>query len=357
MIYNVIYYRCVVAVLINIVLLFILDASHKGDIVLKEVEWSIQKEVEQNIYYPIQVALCDDEIILSDYEGIHPFRRYSTDLEYLDTIGEWGRGPGEVVKPAYIAGCEKDIVYAYSDLNRTMTMYRKSGEYLGNIDSPRLYQSLDARVVDNTLIIVTTQLNPYAIGFPFIQKRDAEVKNDTVMYGDKNEISPLETVSEYRNILLKDGIMSSDGRNFYAALRYGSLLMGFTVEGENLFHTLQPHNVDIPEYGAGEHYGVQPPFSEYPHAYITIDVDERYVYTIFSGAELSSRNVITGRMEHKILQGKLLNIHDKTTGEYKFTIEMPFLIGGIAVSDDAIYAISRYPEIRLVKFEKPDILR
>lgn len=344
-------------IIINSILINQTESLNKAILIIKEVDWTIDNEISNDIYYPMQITICNNVLLLSDSEGDFPFKRHSMDFEYLGTLGAWGQGPGEIVKPSWIIGCNNDIVYTYSFMNRSVSMFLTDGRYIGNIDKSLTHQSFYCHVIDNTLILVNTSFNPYAIGVSLNEMYDILSGHDTIVYGDANDVSELLTVSRNRNILLKNSIISSDGENVYAAFRYGSLLLGFTKEGRLLFNTLHPFNVDIPEYSGGEYLGSAPPINKYPEAYVAIDVDDRYIYTIFSGAELSSRDVITGRKTHKIHQGQLLSIHDKRTGEYKYTVELPFLIGDIAVSDDSIYAISTHPEIRLLKFEKPDIFR
>ena len=94
---------------------------------------------------------------------------------------------------------------------------------------------------------------------------------------------------------------------------------------------------------------MSPPINLYPETYVSIDVDKKYVYGIYSGYKDDSKSsqFETVQLGH----GKKLIVFNKYKGDVYKIVNLPFRINGIQVSDYGLYFMTADEEVAIYKYD------
>ncbi len=333
-----------------------IDIDHVEYLRIIDNEWVLLNESVNELYDPWQIELIGETIFVWDAAGKYPILLYNLHLENIGTLGEWGKGPGEFVNPIHIIGSYRDTLVIHERMMNRLSLFDiTTKNFVRYIDLFELVQNyvLYAALSKNLVITVDGDVTEsFAKGYNIFHGTE----QDAIYYGDLHTIPELEPVTITKNFSLKEGAITSDDNNFYVSLRRSSLLMGFSSGGDLLFHNSEPHNIDLPEYADKNYQASQPPVNWYPTTYISIDNDDNFLYSLYSGRKLSQRDIVL-RRNYLIHQSHILDIYDKYAGNYQFSTILPLPLSDMVVTDKAIYGISKDPEIKVVKFKKPEFMR
>ncbi len=333
-----------------------IDLDHVKYLSIIDKEWALLNESENELYNPWQIKLIGETLYVWDAAGEHPVQLYNLDLENIGTLGEWGEGPGEFVNPIHIIGSYRDTLIVHERMKNRLSLFDiTTKNFIRYIDLFELLQksALYATLSNSLLIIVDGDVTEsFAKGFSIFDGTGPDI----IYYGDLNILHDLKPVTATRNFLLKEGSIISDNNNLYVALRRSSLILGFSIDGELLFHNMEPHNIDLPEYSDPNFVGSQPPVNWYPTTNISIGVDSKHLYTLYTGRQLTRRDVAANRF-YLIRQTQILDVYDKYTGDYQYSTILPIPLSDMVVTDNAIYGISKDSEIKVVKFKKPELMQ
>lgn len=329
------------------------ENGQKIDPLYKEVEfdmvWSSSHEALVN---PYESIVNKSEIYIKDYRGIRPIAVFDTKGAFLRYLSNWGRGAGEINLGYRILGSFNGELLVFDDqTKRLLSLDSRSGDSLFektyNLHDPILVGS---RIVERAKV-------PFP-GFAYgaVIEENLEISTNTTLYGNYEELPELQAAE--KNHLLKQGPWAADSSgNVFFAFHDSSLILGFSSEGKIIFKTALPYqNSELPDFIT--HRASPEPLSapnrdEYPKQYISLTVDDNFIYGLYSGFQIRSRQDIL--LADKLIEGNLLNIFDKKTSQYLFTIRLEDSFRDITVTEDAIYAITINPKVMLIKFHKPEI--
>ena len=326
-----------------------------------DVSWKEDWRINKNLNYPVSLYINNDKIFIFDMKAKDkPILVFDTTGHYLTSFGKWGKGPGELSSQgSFIVGFLYSNIVVLGQTERKLVFYNlNTFDFEREINIAEYGLPLNIAFYKNKMFLIKGNFDPWFIEV-FEINNDLNIKKlkSNNRWGYYDKIPELNVAT--KNYLLKQGkiIIDNEGNLFYS-FEKSSMVIGFTKSGQILFKTLQPSNIELPDY-ISETPGrlMSPPINYYPETNIAIGVDKKYLYTVFSGFKLGK--VISKRLlkDLPLGQGKILNVFDKINGNYKFSIKLPFLIERIFLTDNALYVLSLSPEIALVKFFKPEELR
>lgn len=297
------------------------------------------------LFSPLWIYAEDGYVYVIDYGADEPILRFDDQFRLLNTFGRWGQGPSEVQTPVAIVGkCDSLLfvhVYPQKRINASNVL---DGSYVFSLDADLTTMWREVRYNDGFWVVTRNLPNE-----PVILCRSDSC--GSVATGTELYLSPVESIPErvLRNPYLRDGriAITSDGTIYVSSL-WASLLMAFDNKVTVLFDQYDPLNSQFPPVHAG------PPWvNEFPETNISITVDDRYVYTLYSGTIIDEQEFLRENIDVGLNKGEIINVFDKHTGAYITSLRLPLLAKDFAISGDAIFVISDYPEVVLVKFNKP----
>src|SRR5690606_26855526 len=175
------------------------------------------------------------------------------------------------------------------------------------------------------------------------------------VHGELRGFEPL-----HANPMLKQGPVHVDlaGRIHWANY-YSSLLATFESDGRSRRIGLEP-------------WGVVPPAAEVSmsgsvvageperatQGAIALASDDRYLYRLYSGFELTRQEVMAYRAKQSqkeipLGEAQTVDVFDRSDGSYKFSFDLPVAATNIAVDDRFLYVLTIEGLPRLLVFEKP----
>ncbi len=323
----------------------------------KELQISAYYNNEMELYNPVNIHIHEDYIIIRDIAGQHPLLLLDRELNFKSYLGEWGAGPGEIRNPYRIAGFDGNNILIHDwDQKRISVFSLETKTFLQTLDvTEKLSYAHGAYICGNMLITPTMFSDTFAYGYR-LSNNDLSERNSTVIeFGSQDDLPELKNARN--NYLLKDGwVAIYENKYIYFIFRSTSLMLAFNCyNGELLFKTMEPSYIELPAYNREGFTAAQPPINWFPQANIGIDVDDKYVYVIYSGTKLTDQESLTRERDHELNQGRIIHVYDNRTGAYKGSLKSPVLIRDLAVNNNSIYAISQYPSISIIKLEKPKL--
>jgi len=316
-----------------------------------ELVWSTTDKYLAN---PHKVIAHKDRLYIQDYRGEKPIPVFDNNGCFIHYMGQWGRGAGELNMGYKIVGFLDNYLVVFDDQTKRLILF-DSGS--GDPASEKILDINDP-ILTGQSIISRVRVSLDALAFSVTLNQNLETGRDTVIIGNYKEVP--EIAAAKNNYLLKQGPWDADNTgNVFMAFHDASLILGFTPSGEIIFKTSLPYRIDkLPDFI--RHPAANAPLSspnrdEYPKQYIGLTVDDKYVYGLYSGFQIKTRQDLL--QVDKLSEGEILNIFNKQTSEYFFSLNLPYPFRDIAVADNALYALTVNPEVKLVKFKKPDILQ
>ena len=107
-----------------------LDDDNLGSFGWKSYEYSVP---DACFMWPMAIALDVDqkELYVSD-SACHRISAFTTDGEYLGRWGEYGRGEGQIDRPAGLAINEEDHLYVVDSMNHRVQKFTKDGRFISS---------------------------------------------------------------------------------------------------------------------------------------------------------------------------------------------------------------------------------
>lgn len=307
-------------------------------------------------------AIDDSYFFVYDSKGKHPFYALDKKTLQLKGFGSWGQGPGEVLmnSPAVISRTGTKF-FVYLPMQRKLMIFSKKDlkflkEIKISLEMGALYM-----VSDNEGIFI----NPFSKEAQRLAERcsidESGKVSSAFKYAEYKRISAPEIGLDKlkKNPFLKQGPIHVDKEgNFYFAHYYSSLIIFFSKRGDKIIFQSSPREIEIPEAEVKERGGIISGDPERSiQSYLSLTSDERYLYVLFSGEEITMEKVIafrTGKSKELNLgEGKIVDVFKKEDLSYVLSFELPVLATSIAVDNENLYATTVENEPCILIFKKP----
>lgn len=328
---------------------------------MKSVDFKRYWSVEDILYQPYGLLELDEYLLVRDVDSPDPIPVFQKNGEFSHNIGKRGEGPGEFSRNGHqMVGDIHNNKIAIYDTETARIIYYDIET--GEVIEEKLLEYLSYPVLASDLLISRTheQYKYFAIGVEL--NRDLTLSKDTTYIGYYDEYPELKPAEV--NHLLKQGPTTVSGEDYFFGFHDADLILGFNSRGEEILRaTSSKTNEDminlpevkshpaIPDHMEGAL--TSPPRNEYPKHYIGLSNDDNFIYGLYSGFQIETRQ--DHNRAHYLDQGEFINIFDKETGEYKFTVETPYPWRDLEVNEESVYAISADPKVRISKYSKPEI--
>lgn len=331
------------------------DKSGVNDIIYKDIDFEVIWTTN-DVYLgnPYKVLVKNEEIYIQDYNGEKPIPIFNNNGTFNNYISKWGKGPGELGLGYKLLGFLDTDLIVYDDQTKRLLLFNPKS---GNVLSERVFNLNNPLFTGKKLIDKATIPYP-AFSFGVSLNKNLTVREDTVVFGDYQSVPELRAAK--KNHLLKQGPSKADNEgNIFFAFHDATLILGFSEQGEVIFKTDLPYGInELPNFVRHQLANVpltSPNRDEYPKHYIGLSVDKKFIYGLYSGFQVKTRQDFLE--VGKLNEGKILNVFNKQTNDYLFSVKLPHVLRDIAVTDNAIYAISVNPEVKLIKYRKPEIFK
>lgn len=308
------------------------------------------KFVGHPVYNPFQMDIYKNHILIHDHGSDEMILHFDIKGRFVNSFGKQGQGPGELEKAPKFSGIKKRQLFLTTWKKLHVFEYT-TGNFINSTTIRKAYAK-PIRVFNNMLLVwAGIDEDVFIKGYPLRSNYSIE-QSDSINFGNYNIDKELSSCR--LNPLLKDGFSYNDkDENIYFSFINGSLIIGFDRNGDTIFKTTEPHNIVIPEFISrpGADFSA-PPRDKYPAVTISINGDNKFIYTIHSGAVFKSFSEFLLK-KSSLSQSKILNIYNKKTSEFLGSYQLPFPVRGIVATEDFIYALTVDPEIALLKLKKP----
>lgn len=309
------------------------------------------------------MALGGGRLYIHDSQGDVPFYVVDPVSFELKGFGAWGSGPGEI-RPGFpvVLSFAGSRLYAHALFDAKLLVFDEAGSLAAeHAVGPAVRGMGSVHVVADTLALVLPMQPTDATGeFARLHRIDADrgLLVEGRPFGDDGELPGFEPL--HANPMLKQGPVHVDpaGRIHWANY-YSSLLATFESDGRSRRIGLEP-------------WGVVPPAAEISmsgsvvagdperatQGAIALASDDRYLYRLYSGFELTRQEVMAYRAKQSqkelpLGEAQTVDVFDHSDGSYKFSFDLPVAATNIAVDDRFLYVLTIEGLPRLLVFEKP----
>ena len=315
-------------------------------------------KITEGLLNPIEMKIKDDYLYVFDYGSDYPFTRIDVKTKEVQSFGKWGMGPSEVSRRGGIELCgfDDNFIYIADKVQRKIMLFNLNNlKYNSLIDIPDisalniLFDPLQKRFVINEANMGHYFFSEWSLDVP--KKSGPFTIKGKERFGNLKEFELLNVCA--KNFLLKQGCAEYDNvGNLYFLTSNGSLVLAFDKQNKNIFMTLKPFEVKIPDFVTfpGMEGFMSPPINLYPETYVGMDVDNDYVYGIYSGFQDNSKTSKFEDVEYG--HGNKLIIFNKSNGSVFKILILPIRIKRIQVTPKNIYFLSTDKEIAIYKYNK-----
>lgn len=303
---------------------------------------------------PNRLFLLNGSVYVFDIYGDRPFIKFDSTGKYNYSFGGWGQGPGEMGESTtQFVGAIDNIILIHNHNRRKISCFNLNGKFQKQLEIPSTSYVSAALTSKNTLVLLDYFSDSFAVGYHVAE--DISITNKkAIPVGQYEELPELENCRN--NFLLKQGPICTDNEgNVFIGFQFSSLIVGFDDKGNNFFKTSEPENIPIPEVVAKAGVYKAPDVGKHPEINVSLAVDEKYVYAVYSGTQPTLLNFIFTLDE--LFQGEIVRVYDKKTSDYLWSFELPYPVRDIKVTEDSIFLLSVDPEPALIKYKKPMELR
>lgn len=327
---------------------------------VKKIELTLVNTVGKSVLkYPGSPALGynissidDNYLYVFDYHGEFPF--YALDKKSLELkgFGSWGQGPGEITRGLPVTiGKTKSYLFVYLPMQSKLLFFNKDHNFVKEIrvqtDPGSIFY-----LIDDTKGIYVSSIPEEggSKGFAEVSRLDESGKiSPLFIYGEYKRYSQLNIFN--KNPMLKKGPVHVDREgNIYFANYYSSLKMGYSSKGDILFIDFGQRKIEVPkaEIRKTKEGIITGDPERSIQCYLSLTSDDRYLYSLFSGEEITMEKIIafrTGKgVELHLGEGKIIDIFTKKDGSYVSSFELPVFATSIAVDKDFLYVVSAEDE-------------
>ena len=292
-------------------------------------------------------------IFVADQSSNYPILALDYRGNLKNGIGKRGRGPGEMEKLYYILGAHQNTISILNLTQLKIQTFNYTGTILFEENIPF---SLNGTIKNNVIHLIDGG-NSHLISTFKLKKENSQYQLVKLWELPLKKFAQIESfLNISKNPLLKQGKIVSDANNtVFLAFSYSSLLLGISSHGEYLFHNWLPYNIKFPDFTK---YGKQyqhtaPPVNEFPFVTIDLAVDSLYLYRVYIGFRTDKIKNPMALMKKDLGQGTILDVYNKSNGQYLFSTKLPIPAKALWVTTDKIYILTTYPEIGISIYEKP----
>ena len=320
--------------------------------------WVKLGELKETVFDPEQTLILDkDRILINDHAlKEFPIRNISFSSDSLISELRHGRGPGEVSSIFYKAFTKftnGDILLWDAGLNR-VTVFNTNLEYKYDVTGKALQKRVYQAALINDSTLVTIEYEDFFLkAWRFNDKRIEE--SDLLWKHSLKEIPELESL---RNpIMLQTLYFTNYDNELYIAFEYSSLLMGINEEGIKFLKD-GPDAIPIPNPRIDGQFSL-PIMGEHPEGARDITADDKHVYVVFSGKNVSKFEQMRYSFKFedlidKIKHSKRLWIFDRNNGSFIREEKLPLAARTFQIYQDEAYilnTIENHPKI--IKYQLP----
>lgn len=291
-----------------------------------------------------------------DMGNSHPLLHFSSDGAFLNALGSMGKGPGQFQILSKVIGVQNHRLLVHDVVQKRISIFdENSGKFLKTLNWQTAPKFALFPILTRNSVIIRPNFSPYfAVSYPVSDNFKINPKKPVIL-GDYHKFPELKPCQA--NGLAKQGPLCADAENnVFFGFRFSSLILGFSPVGKLIFETGKPYDIPIPDE-PGEGPGGVTHSPSGPTVTIALSVDGKYVYRVYN----SFRSTATTLQQMindvpKESQGNILNVYDKKSSQFKFSIQLPVQVRDLAVTRDYIYALSVDPKIAIIKYRKPKVL-
>ena len=279
-----------------------------------------------------------------DSRGRFPFYAIELKSQRIKGFGAWGSGPGGVMKASpVVMSNDRKYVYAYSPFSLRLLAFNKSNF---NLAWERKLSFLSPGgfflfLGEGKGIYIDLGLESGKKNFGwllFFEPGKNVVKKKVALEKKGDEFQIFS-----QNPALKKGPITKDMKgNIYYANYYSSLILSYNSEGKLRFSIFSPRDIPIPKAKIRKQGSIIISDPEKCiQSYISLATDANHLYALFSGEEITMEKILAfkrGEIELNLGEGRIVDVFDKRTGKYEYSLKIPFYITGISVKGELLYA-------------------
>ncbi|MEX0720629.1 MAG: hypothetical protein WD059_08180 [Balneolaceae bacterium] len=306
------------------------------------INWEKLSETTNATYNTYGMWLLGEDSLLFEDLAIHetPLLLFDVDRDTAINLIQTGRGPGEV-HPTFYKRTTKfsnGNILLWDSGHQRASIYDRNLKYQntlsGDVFNQRIYQV--GLINDSTLFVSGSKKARFEI---VRLKRfivdEANIIN-TIDFDDYGELQGLNNFMHRQAIYL-----ANDGDRIYLSFEFSSVIMGISEKGIE-FKTSLPGNLTLPDFHENSPTYSLPKMGEHPECSRYIAVNNRFVFSLFNGENISKWQQIRYASNFDFLIDKAkhtknLLIYDKRDGSFINEIELPIESKFLAVSGDNIF--------------------
>jgi len=337
-----------------LVLLFLIQCAEKEGTHLNIKKIELMKITEMGKGELIQpglpafsfnyMAILDSILLVSNTKGNFPFYTFNLNNFESKPIGAWGNGPKEFKEnfPA-IVSASQNYFYIYSPLQSRLIKFKEFSQSI-EINLADQLPSLGMFYVynDSSAVLAGSgmsmkQTEKYGEGFQMrISTDTVQIMSNGLKFGNKRLITQMENIKS--NPILSNGTFLWKNENLYWFSFYSSLMVCFDKKGDVINSTFGVRKISFPEAkirNVGNGTITADP-EKMTQGYISISSDEKYLYALFSGNEITEKMIFASRRGElsnpiNLGEGKWIDVFELKTLKYQFSFELPFWASGIII--------------------------
>ena len=195
------------------------------------------------LYRPVDVVKDVEGNIYILEMGNYCIKKYTPEGKYISTIGQKGKGPGELEIPAAFAINEKSQIYVLDPGNNRLQKFSSNGDDLGSIRTSIEKRPMNLCFLKTGELLVNTMVMPVPGQNPddlkekpaLLYKMDAK-GNYHHGFGTPHEYKNFQMAMSGNNILFA----TDANDNIYATFMFQNRIEKYTSEGTLLFRTDRP---------------------------------------------------------------------------------------------------------------------
>lgn len=319
------------------------------------------QEISLPLVNPHNIIVNEGRILIYDAGADQPFLLYETESGNLVRFGSRGRGPGEInARDSEISmALAGDIIYIFKEGRFGIHQYTTDGRYKNTIGTDQLRGMMNYVTGGGYIYNFTTSV----LNDEFV--RIFRIEDGGITYLSQIELQRDKFHSLYYNSMIKQGSFAYGSENeLYFGLLYSSMLFSSMPDGTVRFITFEPYLAELPPAEGRRNVGGgiemrSPDAADHPFQYKGLAVNRSFLFGLYSGQQLSRRDLIRNYLGSNIRigEGKKLTVFDNQTGLYLKTFELDDWVFDIAADETYIYALNISDDPKIVVYAIPEIVQ
>ncbi len=329
--------------------------------VLIKSDWVSKGEIKANIYDPDQIWVANDgNVIVNDHaQREAPIQKIDFEKDEVIAFLKKGRGPGEVSEIFYknITQFSDGKIFLWDAGLGRITVFNSDLEYITNINGDALktfFQHIE--LINDSTVITFSSKDPFLKAW---RMNDYTINKSDLLW--EKSVKDFPQLSSLENPVMMQTLFFHNYKGvLYTSFEYSSLLMAVDEKGIK-FITDGPDEIPIPDPRSGGKYTL-PSIGEDPEGARDITVDDKYVYVVFSGENISKSEQMkyahnVEALIERVKHAKRLWIFERESGEFIKEVELPLSAKSFQVFNNEAYLLNTTnDEPNIVRYQLPDDL-